>query len=124
MWGLGVHGDGRLGIWETGWLGHWASLRSITELVAAGDTRQRSCYMTLNYNKLRVNSRQGLLVSAVSGRSGSSSQESVCWVVGGGGVEGKQLAVEGRLLGLVDEQVLLLGSCVDGLVGNGGYADT
>ena len=79
--------------------------------------------MTLNYKKRCVNSRQGLLVSAVSGRSGSSSQESVCWF-GGGGVEVQQLAVEGRLLGLVDEQVLLLGSCVYGLVGNGGYADT
>ena len=79
--------------------------------------------MTLNYNELRVNSRQGLLVSAVSGRSGSSSQESVCWFVGGG-VEVQQPAIEGRLLGLVDEQKLLPGSCVYGLVGNGGYADT
>ena len=46
----------------------------------------------------------------------------VCWVVGGGGVGVQQSAVEGRLLGPCDEQVLLLGCCVDGLVGNGGDA--
>ena len=34
VWGLGVHGDGRLGIWETGWLNHEASLWTITEVAA------------------------------------------------------------------------------------------
>ena len=35
VWVLGVHGDGRLGIWETGWLNHEVSLWSKAEVVAA-----------------------------------------------------------------------------------------
>ena len=48
----------------------------------------------------------------------------VCWVSVGVVLGSSNLPSRDGCLGLVDEQKLLPGSCVYGLVGNGGYADT